>query len=93
MVLNYYFLENKDLKKVAHTFFMIKFYLKFLRVAGYFNIHKYTNYNIIIEIDINRLSTTAQIFIAMDYSILVSEKYFLFRKKQMHLAKTFFPTP
>ena len=52
----------------------MKFYLHFLRVVGYLkhsndtpklNIHKYTNYNI-IEIYINRLSNTMQIFIAMD---------------------------
>ena len=59
------------------------FYLQSLCVAGYLkysndapklNIHKYTNYNI-IEIYINRFSTTTQIFIAMDYSIMMSEKY------------------
>ena len=32
-----------------------------------------------------------QIFIAMDYLILMSEKDFHFRKRQKHLAKTFFP--
>ena len=52
------------------------------------NIHKYANYNI-IEIYINRLSTTAQIFIAIDYSIVMSEKYFNFRKILKHLGKTF----
>ena len=40
----------------------------------YVNIHKYTNYNI-IEIYIIRLSTTTQIFIAIDYLIMMSEKY------------------
>ena len=45
-----------------------------------FNIHKYTNYNI-IEIYIYILSTTTQIFIAMEYSILMLGKYFHFGKK------------
>ena len=38
------------------------------------------------------LSNTTQIFIAMYYSIMMSEKYFHFGKRQKHLAKTFFPT-
>ena len=63
-------LENIIWKKVVYT---IKFYLQFLCVAGYLkhsndtpnlNIHKYTNYNI-IEIYINRLSTTTQIYIVL----------------------------
>ena len=54
------------------------FYLQFLCVGGYLkhsndtsklNIHKYTNYNI-IEIYIDRLSITTQIFIAMKYLII-----------------------
>ena len=45
------------------------------------------------EIYINRLSTTRQIFIAMDYSIMMSEKYFHFRKRQKYLTKTFFAHP
>ena len=56
------------------------------------NIHKYANYNI-IEIYINRLSTTTQIFIAMDYLIMMSEKYLYFRKRKKHLARTFFTHP
>ena len=40
----------------------------------YLNMHKYINYNI-TEIYINRLSTTTEIFIAMDYLIMMSEKY------------------
>ena len=56
------------------------------------NIHIYTNYNI-IEIYINRLSTTTQIFIAMDYLIMMSEKYLYFRKRKKHLARTFFTHP
>ena len=68
---NYILLKNTVWKKLAYT---ITFYLQFLCVAGYFKhsndtpklkIHKYTNYNI-IEIFINRLSSTTQIFIVMD---------------------------
>ena len=55
------------------------------------NIHKYTNYNM-IEIYVNRLSTTRQIFVAMDYSIMMSEKYFHFRKRQV-FGKEIFCTP
>ena len=98
LVLNYILLENIIWKEVVYT---IKFYLQFLCVAGYLkhsndtpnlNIHKYTNYNI-IEIYINRLSTTTQIFIAMDYLIMMSEKYLYFRKRKKHLARTFFTHP
>ena len=97
-VLNYILLENIIWKKAVFT---NKFYLQFLCVAGYLkhsndtpnlNIHKYTNYNI-IEIYINRLSTTTQIFIAMDYLIMMSEKYLYFRKRKKHLARTFFTHP
>ena len=79
----------------------MKFYLQFLYVAVYLkhsndtpklNILKYTNYNI-MEIYINRLSTTTQIFIAMNYLIMMSEKYFHFRKRQKHLEKAFFSHP
>ena len=98
MVLNYILFENIVWKKVVYT---IKFYLQILSVAGYLkssndtlklNIHKHTNYNI-IEIYINRLSTATQIFIAMDYLKLKSEKNLHFRKRQKHLAKTFFSHP
>ena len=80
MVLNHILLENMS----------VKFYLQFLCVAGYLkysndtpnlNIHEYTNYNI-IEIYINRLSTTRQIFIAMDYLRMMSEKYLYLKKKK-----------
>ena len=66
-----YFARKHSLKKVVYT---ITFYLQFLCVAEYskcssgtpkLNTHKYTIFNI-IEIYINRLSTTTQIFIAMD---------------------------
>ena len=87
-----YFARKHGLKKVVYTFFVIKLYVKFLCVARYFNIHEYTNFNL-TEIYINRLSTTTQIFITMDYSILMSEKYFHFREIQKHLAKTFFLNP
>ena len=92
---NYVLLENIVLKKAVYA---IAFYLQFLCVAGYLkrsndtsklNIHKYTNYDIIA----NRLSTTTQILIAMDYFRLVTEKYFHFRKRQKHVAKTPFSHP
>ena len=60
--------------------YITKFCLQFLCAVGYLNhsndnIHnsndKYANYNI-IEICINRLNTTTQIFIAMDYLIMMS---------------------
>ena len=95
------FAQKHSLKKSCLYLSTRKFYLHFVWVAGYLkhsndtsklNIHKYTSYNI-IEIYINRLSTTTQIFIEMDFSIMMSEKYFHFRKRQNHLAKTFFPTP
>ena len=95
---NYILFENIVLKKAVYA---ITFYLQFLCVAGYLkrsndtpklNIHKYTNYDI-IEIYINRLSTTTQILIAIDYFMLMSEKYFHFRKRQKHVAKTPFSHP
>ena len=96
-----YFARKHSFKKSCLYFYTIKFYLQFLRVEGYLKhsndtpklkIHKYTNYNI-IEMYINRLSATTQIFIAMHYSILVSEKYFHFRNRENHLAKTFLSHP
>ena len=93
-----YFVRKHSSKKVVYT---IKFYLQILSVAGYLkssndtlklNIHKHTNYNI-IEIYINRLSTATQIFIAMNYFIVMSEKYLYFRKRKKKLTRTFLPTP
>ena len=83
---NSYFPRKHSLKKVVYT---ITNYLQFLCVAGYFkrsndtpklNMHKYTTFNI-IEIYINRLSTTTQVFIAMDQLILISKKYLHFKTK------------
>ena len=45
------------------------------------------------EIYINRLGTTTQIFEAVDYLILVSEKHSHFKKRQKHVVRKFFPTP
>ena len=93
-----YFVWKHSLKKSCLYLCTMKLYLQFLCVAGYLKrrndtpklkIRKYKNY-ITIEIYINRLSTTTQIFIAMDYSIMMSKKCFHFRKRQKHLAKTFF---
>ena len=78
-----YFARKHNLKKFVYT---IDFYLQFLCVAGYLkhsndtpnlNIHKYTNYSI-IGIYINRLSTTTQILIEIDYLIMMREKYLSF---------------
>ena len=98
-----YFAQKLSLRKLVITskniVYTIKFYLQFLCVAGYLkrsndkpklNIHKYTNYNI-IEIYINRLSTTTQIFIAMDYLMLMSEKYLQFRKNKSICQGNFSP--
>ena len=87
---NYILLKNIVVKgkKVVYT---ILGYLKRSNDTPKFNIHKYNNYNI-IEIYINRLSLTMQIFIAMDYLILMSEKYLHFRKWQMHVPGNFFST-
>ena len=46
-----------------------------------------------IEIYINRLSTTTQIFMAMDYLIGMLEKYLHFKKRQKHGARKFFFHP
>ena len=85
---NYILLKNIEVKgKKVKSSLNVTFHLQFLCVAGYLkssndtpklNIHKYNNYNI-IETYINRLSLTMQIFIAMDYLILMSEKYLHFR--------------
>ena len=67
----------------------MKFYLQFLCVTvclkhnndtPKLTIHKHTNYNM-IKLYIDRLNTTTQIFIAMDYLIMMSESYFYFRKR------------
>ena len=68
------FSRKYKLKKNCLNLYTMKFYLQFLCVAGYLkhsndtprlNIYKHTSYNI-IEIYINRLSITTQIFILMD---------------------------
>ena len=50
---------------------------------------KYTNYDL-TEIYIKRLSTVSQIFIAMDYLTIMSEKYLYFSKRKKHLVRAFF---
>ena len=81
-----YFVRKHSLKKSSLYHQIL---LQFSCVAGYLkasndtpklNIRKYTYYNI-TERYINRLSTTTQIFIAMDCLILMSEKYLHFREK------------
>ena len=96
---NYILLKNIVVKgKKVKSSLYHRFHLQVLCVIGYLkrsndtsnlNIHKYNNYNI-IEIYINRLSLTMQIFIAMDYLILMLEKYLHFRKRQKHVPRNFF---
>ena len=69
------------------TVFIRARYLKYSNDTLKLNIHQYMNYNI-IEIYMIRLSTTTQIFIAMDYSIMMS-----LRITQKHFTKTFFSHP
>ena len=92
---NHILLEGIVWKKTVYT---IIFYRQFLRVAGYLKCsnntpnlkkHKYTNYNI-IEIYINRLITTTQVLIAVDYLILMLEMCLHFRKKTKVSGKEFF---
>ena len=75
-----------------YKFLCVSGHLKHINDAPSLNIHKYTNYNI-IEIYINRLSTTTQIFVAMDYLIMMSEKSPLFWKKKKAFAKNIFAHP
>ena len=93
-----YFARKHSLKKLVYV---ITFYLHILCVAWYLkprndtpklNMHKYTNYNI-IEIYMNRLSNTKQIFMVMDYLILMSEKYLHFIKKTKACGKETFSHP
>ena len=95
ILLKKYSSKRPKIKKVVYT---ITFQLQFLCVLGYLKrnndtpkliIHKYNNSNI-IEIHINRLSIIMQIFIAMDYLILISEKYLHFRIRQKHVPRDFF---
>ena len=73
----------------SFTAFCVVEYLKRSNDTPKLNIQKYNNYNI-IEIHINRLTIIMQIFIAMDYLILISEKYLHFRKRQKHVPRDFF---
>ena len=77
----------------------MKFYLQFLCVTvclkhnndtPKLTIRKHTNYNM-IKLYIDRLSTTTQIFIAMDYLIMMSNKN-IFRKRKSIWHGHFFPT-
>ena len=77
---------------VPSNFVLVAGYLKHSSDTPNPNIHKYTNYNI-IQIYINRLSTTTQISIAMDYLIMMSEKCIYFRKRKKHAARSFFTHP
>ena len=84
-VKNIYFAQKHSSNQEVRGYkevYTITFYLQFLKLSGYLKlsndtpklvIHKYNNYNV-IEIFINRLNTKMQIFMAMDYLILMSEK-------------------
>ena len=94
----YILLESIVWKKVVYV---ITFYLHILFVGWYLkprndtpklNMHKYTNYNI-LETYMKRLSNTKQIFMAMDYLILMSEKYLHFIKKTKACGKETFSHP
>ena len=94
MVLNYILLKNIVWKKL----FIIKLYLQFLCVAGYLkhsndtpkhNIPKYTNHNI-IEICINWLSITTQIFITMDTRQWCQRSNFILEKDKNISQRHFF---
>ena len=50
------------------------------------------NHDLQLEIYINRLGTTTQIFIALDYLILMSEKFLLYRKGQKPVVRKLFFT-
>ena len=85
------FTRKHNLKK--KVFIPSNFIYSFYALQGIWNsnnapklnlLHKYTNYN--IEIYINRLRTITQIFIAMDYLIMMSEKYLYCRKRKDHLT-------
>ena len=81
--------KSSSYHHISFTVFMRCRYLKRSNDTPKLNIHKYNNYNI-IKIHINRLTLTMQILIAMDYLILMSEKYLHFTKRQKHVARNFF---
>ena len=91
LVLNYILLENIFWKQKEGCLYLytMKFYLQFWCVTvclkhnndtPNLTIHKHTNYKM-IKLYIDRLRTTTQIFIAMDYLITMSESYVYFRKR------------
>ena len=81
--------KSSSYHHISFTVFMRCRYLKRSNDTSKLNIHKYNNYNI-IKIHINRLTLTMQILIAMDYLILMSEKYLHFTKRQKHVARNLF---
>ena len=92
-----YFPRKHNLKKsflyhqILFTVFMIAGHLKHSNDTSNLNIHKYTIYNIILYI--NRLSTTTQIFLAMDCLIIMSEKCLYYRKRKKTFGKDIFYPP
>ena len=81
--------KSSSYHHISFTVFMRCRYLKRSNDTPKLNKHKYNNYNI-IKIHINRLTLTMQILIAMDYLILMSEKYLHFTKRQKHVARNLF---
>ena len=88
--------DYEEIQIITMYMFSFKFYYvqkyNLNKSCLYLNIHKYTNYNI-IEIYINRLSTTTQIFIVMDYLIMMSREVTYFRKRTKHLVRKFLTHP
>ena len=98
MVLNYILIKNIISKKVVYT---IKFYLQFSCVAGCLkhsndipnlNIHKCANYNV-IEIYMNRLSTTANFHSVGLLDNDVSQSTFILEKGKNIWQGRFLPNP
>ena len=92
-----YFARKDNLKKscLYHQilqFLCVAIYLKHSNDAPNMHIHKYTNHNI-IEIYRNRLSTKTQIFIKMDYLIMMSQNYLYFIKRKKTFGKDIFYPP
>ena len=95
-----YFVRKHSLEKLFCT--IINFIYRFYALQDIWNaviIHQSScgfvlvlrSHDLWSETYINKLGTTTQIFIGMDYLILMSEKDLHFRKRQNHVARKFFP--
>ena len=97
---NHILLENIACKRVVST---IIFYLRYalqdiwnavmIQQSSYGFALVFRAHDLRPEIYVNRLGTTTKIFIAMDYLILMLEKYVHFRKRQKYVARNFFAHP